>query len=211
MKLQAKTEEQIAHIVHILDENNVYTCGVTTEEGVSIDSFIAFDVMADIVDYLRKPVNTDKELFEQCWKDYTRKGSKKVAYDRWKGLNEKDRKSIAKHIPFYVKSNERIYLKDFERYISNRTFESIVVDHKTGYVLYDPEREVGEIGYMPQCGGSLSWNDYYECYLYVGMFYENIADGYTDANRPNGARIMLNNGRGFIIWNGETRKWEKEQ
>ena len=64
--------------------------------------------------------------------------------------------------------------------------------------------------YTPECGGMLNWNDYYNAYLFVGMFYEQIADGYTDDNRPNGATIMLNNGRGFIVWNKETKKWEKE-
>ena len=62
--------------------------------------------------------------------------------------------------------------------------------------------------YTPECGGMLNWNDYYNAYLFVGMFYEQIADGYTDDNRPNGATIMLNNGRGLIVWNKETKKWE---
>lgn len=62
--------------------------------------------------------------------------------------------------------------------------------------------------YTPECGGMLNWNDYYNAYLFVGMFYEQIADGYTDDNRPNGATIMLNNGRGYIVWNKETKKWE---
>ena len=62
--------------------------------------------------------------------------------------------------------------------------------------------------YTPECGGMLNWNDYYNAYLFVGMFYDQIADGYTDDNRPDGARIMLNNGRGFIVWNKETKKWE---
>ena len=62
--------------------------------------------------------------------------------------------------------------------------------------------------YTPECGGMLNWNDYYNAYLFVGMFYEQIADGYTDDNRPNGATIMLNNGRGFLVWDKETKKWE---
>lgn len=152
---------------------------------------------------------SDKELFEQCWKDYDRKGSKKLAYERWKKLSDIERQSIVKHIPFYVKSNERKYLKDFERYISNKTFDSIVIDNKTGQVLYDPERESGSLGYTPTIGGSLMWNDAEKCYYYIGMFYDHIADGYTDDNRPDGARIKLNNGRGEITWSSINKQWEK--
>ena len=53
--------------------------------------------------------------------------------------------------------------------------------------------------YTPECGGALSWNDYYNTYIYVGMFYGHVSDGYTDDNRPNGAKIMLGNGGGFIV------------
>lgn len=152
----------------------------------------------------------DIELFEKCWIAYDRKGSKKVALERWLNLKDDERQRALVHIPFYMKSNERKYLKDFERYISNKVFDSIVIDHKTGVVLYDPEREKGQIGYTPTCGGALSWNDYYKCFMYTGYWDgKHIADGYDDHNRPNGATIMLNNGRGTIRWNSETKTWEK--
>ena len=64
--------------------------------------------------------------------------------------------------------------------------------------------------YTPECGGALSWNDYYNTYIYVGMFYGHVSDGYTDENRPNGAKIMLGNGGGFIVWNSETKTWDKK-
>ena len=64
--------------------------------------------------------------------------------------------------------------------------------------------------YTPICDGALSWNEYYNCYMYVGYWDGvHIADGYTDDDRPNGATITLNNGRGVITWNSESRKWEK--
>ena len=63
--------------------------------------------------------------------------------------------------------------------------------------------------YTPICDGALSWSDYLNCYVYVGMFYGHVSDGYTDENRPNGARIMLGNGGGFITWDSETKKWNK--
>lgn len=65
--------------------------------------------------------------------------------------------------------------------------------------------------YTPICEGSLSWNNYYKCYLYVGFWDEEfMPDGYTDENRPDGASVMLNNGRGTIVWNKELKKWEKQ-
>ena len=64
--------------------------------------------------------------------------------------------------------------------------------------------------YMPICEGALSWNDYYNCYIYVGMYYGHVSDGYTDDSRPDGAKVMLGNGGGFIVWNSETKKWDKK-
>ena len=146
--------------------------------------------------------------FEKAFEMTGRKGSKKNAYNRWLALTDVDKANAMLHIPFYYKSNERRYLKDFEGYLNGRYFDGVVYD-KGGNVLYDPEIGKSQ-SYRPMCGGALSWNDYYGCYLYVGMFYEHLADGYTDATRPNGARVMLNNGRGFIVWNGETKSWENE-
>ena len=206
MTLKALTEEQVQRILDLYHGNLIND---DIENGLEIDGFISYDEMAAIVDALRQPSSTDKELFEQCWIDYTRKGSKKLAYDRWKKLSEKDRQKIVTHIPFYVKSNDRQYLKDFERYISNRTFESVVTEKNSGMIIYDPERESGALGYTPTIGGSLMWNNAEKCYYYIGMFYDHIADGYTDDNRPDGARIKLNNGRGEITWNATNKQWEK--
>ena len=65
--------------------------------------------------------------------------------------------------------------------------------------------------YTPMCDGAISWNDYYNCYILVGMYYGKVFDGYTDDNRPNGARILLGNGGVFIVWNSETKTWDKEK
>ena len=153
---------------------------------------------------------SDKELFEKCWLAYDRKGHKKDAYKHWQKLKVDDKQKVVNHIPFYIKSNERKYLKDFERYLSHRTFESVVMDNKTGQILYDPERESGQIGYNPICGGALSWNEYYNCYMYVGYWDgKHIPDGYDDDTRPDGASVTLNNGRGTMRWSKETRQWIK--
>lgn len=64
--------------------------------------------------------------------------------------------------------------------------------------------------YAPICGGALMYNDYYKCYMYTGYWDGHIADGYTDDNRPDGASVTLNNGRGTIVWSKEDRKWMKK-
>lgn len=62
--------------------------------------------------------------------------------------------------------------------------------------------------YNPICDVSLNWNDYYKCYIYTGYWNGYIPDGYTDENRPNGAMVTLNNGRGTKVWNKEKKIWE---
>ena len=158
-----------------------------------------------------KSFSKSDELFEKCWLAYDRKGQKNDALKFWKKLSDDDKEKIVKHIPFYVKSNERQYLKDFERYIKHRVFESVVTDKRTGNILYDPDRESGAIGYTPIIGGALQWNEPNQCYIHIGMYYGYISDGYTDDNRPNGAKVMLGNGGGFIVWNSETKTWNKVQ
>lgn len=65
--------------------------------------------------------------------------------------------------------------------------------------------------YTPMCGGALNWNDYYNCYMYVGFWNgKSIADGYSDDRRPDGASITLNNGRGTIVWSREKNEWVKK-
>lgn len=65
--------------------------------------------------------------------------------------------------------------------------------------------------YTPIIGGALQWNEPNQCYIHIGMYYGYISDGYTDDNRPNGAKVMLGNGQGTVVWDSETKKWNKVQ
>lgn len=153
-------------------------------------------------------VSPKKELFEECWKLYGRKGSKKNALIQWDKLKQEDYDKIKIHIPFYIKSNEFVYLKDFERYLKGRVFESKVVN-KEGQTLFDPERENSK-AYSPICGANLMWNDFYNTYVYLGYWDGvHIYDGYKDDDRPDGAKIMLNNGQVRLTWSKETKTWNK--
>ena len=39
------------------------------------------------------------------------------------------------------------------------------------------------------------------------MSIDNIIDGYDNEDRPNGAVLILSNGRGTISWNNVFKKW----
>ena len=154
-----------------------------------------------------KEEEINKELFEQCWIAYRRKGKKGKSLPYWKKLTESEKQMVLPHIKAYVTSRELQYQQDFERYLRDKTFTTIVFSKNK--VIYDPTKN-NDATYTPICDGALSWSDYLNCYVYVGMFYGHVSDGYTDENRPNGARIMLGNGGGYIIWDSETKKWNKK-
>jgi hypothetical protein len=64
--------------------------------------------------------------------------------------------------------------------------------------------------YIPEQSPMLMWNDYYKCYMYTGYWDGHISDGYEDDNRPDGASVTLNNGRGTIVWSNKTKQWIKQ-
>ena len=149
---------------------------------------------------------SDVELFEKCWIAYRRKGKKGKSLPYWKKLTESEKQMVLPHIKAYVTSRELQFQQDFERYLRDKTFTTIVFSKNK--VIYDPIKNNGAI-YMPICDGALSWSDYLNCYVYVGMYYGHVSDGYTDENRPNGAKVFLGNGGGYIVWNRETKTWNK--
>lgn len=64
--------------------------------------------------------------------------------------------------------------------------------------------------YLPQ-GRNIWFDEGTQSYWSMDSFYDgHIYDGYDDGNRPDGAEITLNNGRGIITWNSSTKKWEKK-
>lgn len=148
------------------------------------------------------------ELFEECWKAYNRKGSKKQSKAQWAKLSDDEKQSIMPHIKSYTSSREINYQKDFERYLRDKIFNEVIYD-KSGQVVFDPQKCITS-DYMPQQSPMLNWNEYYNCYMYVGYWDGHIPDGYSDDDRPNGASVTLNNGRGTIVWDKETKQWIKK-
>lgn len=154
------------------------------------------------------------ELFETCWVAYRRKGSKKKAKEYWRKLTDAEKENVMAHTKAYVKSRDLCYQKDFERYLRDKTFNEIII--KGNNVVYDPTKlgkgeSVSKV-YMPSGNFSITWDDQLKAYLYIGFYSDGqaIADGYTDATRPDGARIVLNNGRGELVWSSITKTWIKQ-
>ena len=154
------------------------------------------------------------ELFETCWVAYRRKGKKGTAKPYWDKLTKSEKDSVLQHIKIYTKTRELQYQQDFERYLRDKTFLSVVVSKNN--IVYDPTKlgkgESASNVYMPSGNFSITWDDQLKAYLYIGFYSDGqaIADGYTDATRPDGARIVLNNGRGELVWSSITRTWIKQ-
>lgn len=155
-----------------------------------------------------KTRNKYDEYFEQCWKEYGRKGNKAEAFKRWKKLSEEDKSKILPHIKAYIQSkSEKTYQKDFERYISNRTFDTVV--YKGNMIIFDPEREnATDNEYRPQLDGfNLHWSEQAKCY--ISMYdIDMLVDGYTVDNRPSSAMVMKNGVK--YKWDTQTKKWEAQ-
>lgn len=154
------------------------------------------------------------ELFETCWVAYRRKGKKGKAKPYWNKLTQSEKDSVLQHIKIYTKTRELQYQQDFERYLRDKTFLSVVVSKNN--IVYDPTKlgkgESASNVYMPSGNFSITWDDQLKAYLYIGFYSDGqaIADGYTDSTRPDGARIVLNNGRGELVWSSITRTWIKQ-
>lgn len=164
----------------------------------------------DIIEKNEKDKSFSKkdELFEKCWVTYRRKGNKKKSKEYWDKLNDEEKDSVLLHIQSYVASREVKYQKDFERYLRDKIFLTVV--YQGNNIVFDPTMSSNDSTYTPQTGFSLFWSQQHGCYCFTGFWDGFIPDGYTDDNRPDGVSVILNNGRGFVVWNREIKKWIKK-
>jgi len=202
--LQAN-EEQRKHIEKMLGEDSDLMYAL--DGGIRVDSYISYDQMAAIVDYLRISDKKD-ELFEECWKAYRRKGVKKPAKAQWQKLTDKEKELVLPHIKAYVATREVQYQKDFERYLRDRLFKEVVYGNNR--IVYDPLKATSK-EYMPS-GHNVYYDELRGFYYYTGLYMRSndIMDGYTDEERPDGAKLCLNNARGVIQWNANKKEWIKQ-
>lgn len=146
--------------------------------------------------------------FEEAFIATGRKGSKKNAYKRWLAMSDADKERAMRHIPFYYKSRERQYLKDFEGYLNGCYYDNPVYDRQ-GNLLFDPDRvDNNAVAYAPETGFSILWSDVEKCYTFIGYWNGYIPDGYTDDNRPDGATVRLSNARGTAVWSCADKRWD---
>lgn len=190
------------------ENNNVKLCSYSLGDGV--ESALSPFANKEKPEKNKKHTTYDDAEFNAAWDAYRRKGSKVEAFRYWKKLTDEEKKQAMPHIKAYAASRELAYQKDFERYLRDKVFNQIIIDKRTSNVIYDPTR-FADGGYHPtiEANGRLSWMDDRKCYVYVGMFFGEIYDGYDDNNRPNGARVLIGNGGYFVTWNAETKKWER--
>lgn len=178
------------------------------------------------------PKKNDYQAIVDCWNEYNGKRLGKVTKltDRRKkaikkalednGVEQEQLIKLFKALPHADKwlynpnKQHQNWKPDFDWWLSNtngwltKAFEGKV--HLENPQAFASIMLGDDAPYAPQTSYSLMWNDEYKCYIYVGMFLSMLADGYTDEDRPNGARIMLNNARGFVVWNSQTKMWEKQ-
>lgn len=153
------------------------------------------------------------ELFETCWVAYRRKGKKGKAKSYWNKLTQSEKENVLSHIKPYVASRELQYQQDFERYLRDKTFLSVVISKNN--IVYDPTKlgkgESTSNVYVPSGNFSITWDDNLKAYLYIGFYSDGMMmpDGYDNDNRPDGAKLVLNNGRGTITWNKTTKTWNR--
>lgn len=146
------------------------------------------------------------EKFEECWLAYNRKGAKAKAFEYWQKLSDKEKEQVLPHIKVYVSSRERVYQKDFERYLRDKIFKTIIV--KGNDTIYDPEQFTDAKEYRPITDGIFQvWNADRKCLLFNG-FVDQLNDGYTSDNRPDGAKIA--SGLYEWIWSSQTKEWVKQ-
>lgn len=146
------------------------------------------------------------EEYEKDFILYGRKGSKKNGFKRWSELTENDKAKMRKHIPYYLQSNDRQYLKDFEGYINQRLFESPV--YKGSELLFDPvQLEFSDV-YSPKADGVLQWWDDKEKCLHFNGYLDMLDDGYTNDNRPDGAKVKWQ--MYSWIWSADKKEWSKQ-
>ncbi len=75
--------------------------------------------------------------FNECWVAYGRKGNEAKAKEEWERLTLDERNNVMPHITAYTESRDRMYQKDFERYLREKTFMTIVF--KGNHEIYNPD------------------------------------------------------------------------
>ena len=111
---------------------------------------------------------------------------------------------MRRHIPYYLQSNDRQYLKDFEGYIIQRLFESPV--YRQSMLLFDPQVIENQSNGDYDPSGWLDYDETFNAWRYFGREPQyDLRDGYTDDNRPDGARVVTQ--ATVYLWSAANKNW----
>ena len=149
-------------------------------------------------------LSTEQEsLFERGWELYGRKGSKALSKKVWITIPVSRLPLILDHIKAYVSSRERRYTKDFERYLRDEEYCKIVFNGNI--VAFDPRHFDDGNEYHPHTDGIFQvWDSKRGCLLFNG-FIEQLNDGYTSDNRPDGTTVAWQMYK--WKWSSHSKKW----
>lgn len=162
-----------------------------------------------------KEIKEYKEKFATFVAAYKKMGGKSRGVDtEYKDFTKrhKDWREVLPYLELAVQreTKERIQAKSQKKFFPEPKMLQTYLGKQRAWELYVTVGEdIKTDEYTPICDGALSWSDYLNCYVYVGMFYGHVSDGYTEENRPNGAKVFLGNGGGYVVWNSETKTWIK--
>ncbi len=147
-----------------------------------------------------------EKLFIECWDSYKNKGNKAKAKLEWQKLSEEETHLVLPHLKVYVASRERCYLKDFERYLHDKVFTTVIV--KGNDTIYNPEHFANEQEYRPTTDGIFQfWDSERKCLMFNG-YIDQLDDGYTKDNRPDGAKVSWSMYE--WVWNRQKKEWVKQ-
>ena len=217
----------------IIDSSKMNDGGSQNEQSILINNTDKIKTNSNKeVDTIVSTKKNDYQAIVDCWNEYNgkklgkvtkvterrKKAIKKALDDN--GITQEQLMQFFKTLPFADKwlynpnKQHENWKPDFDWWLSNpngwltKGLEGKV--HLENPQAYYSIMLGKDSPYMPATDGAIKWNETNKCYIYIGMFFGYIPDGYTDDNRPNHARIMLNNGGGMLEWDSETKKWNKK-
>ena len=106
--------------------------------------------------------DVQQEWFNRAWEAYGNKGSKGNSMKEWLNIPESDYPAILQHIEVYTSSRDRVFQKDFERYLKGKVYKNVVV--KGNQVLYAPKVKKVIDKSKPEHERFAAWvEEYYPC------------------------------------------------
>lgn len=148
-----------------------------------------------------------EESFKVCWDAYGHKGDIAKSKVEWQKLTIFEVGTILPHIKAYVATRDKCYQKDFERYLKDKVYTTVIVSRND--VIYDPNQFANKEEYNPTTDGIFQWwDEKNKCLRISSNSIDTLNDGYSADNRPNGAMVKWQ--MYTWIWSVTTKTWNKQ-